>query len=417
MEKVQQMVDQLYKKHFGKMVTALLCFSRDIDLETAEDIVQDSFSAALVEWRGFIPANPAGWIYRVCKNKALNRIKKNDLIRSFAQHGDFRELEELPQDSFFDDHQLKLLFVCAHPNLSPKVQVIITLKYVANLKVESIARVFGMTVDGVDKLLQRARQKIRFENILLQEPGRAALQQRVPVVHKIIYLIFNEGYKASWGKEILREELCEEALLINKALLESNIGNKETMALHALMLFNAARFKARLGTAGELLDLEEHDRNLWNKDMIRLGVRYLQKSRSEASSAFHYEASIAYLHCMAENFKATNWQAISDLYQKLLQLNGNPFVELNYAIALYYAGHKNTSMEILRDLERNPFLNHYYLLNAALGKIYFMEGDYLLSEKYFRKTLGQTPFQLEKDYILRMMGRIGADERKDGKFT
>src|SRR5579863_2733952 len=229
MDKIQQEVDRLYKSHFGKMVTSLLYFSKDLDLETAEDLVQDSFSAALVAWRrDGIPSNAAGWIFMVCRNKALNKIKEGKRFRNLFQEDAIAPRDPGTPRSPIDDYQLRLLFACAHPDLSPKVQVVITLKYVVNLKVEAIAKILGMTIDGVDKLLTRARQKIKEEKILLEEPGAEALQSRLHIVHKILYLIFNEGYKSSWGKELIREELCEEALMMTRALSESTIGNKET---------------------------------------------------------------------------------------------------------------------------------------------------------------------------------------------
>ncbi len=375
MDKVQQEVDRLYKSHYGKMVASLLYFSQDIDLETAEDLVQDSFSSALTAWsEDNIPSNPAGWIFTVCRNKALNKIKEGKRFRTLFEDEDFNSGETKIRESVINDPQLKLLFACAHPDLSPKVQVVITLKYVVNLKVEAIAKILAMTIDGVDKLLVRARQKIRDEKILLEEPELSALTSRVPIVHKIIYLVFNEGYKSSWGKELVREELCEEALLMNRALLNSNIGNKETAALHALMLFNAARFKSRFGASGELLDLEEQDRSLWNKDLILLGCDFLKQAGGEIISPYHYEASIAYLHCTAKSFDSTDWQTITNLYFQLLENNPNPFVELNYAIALYYSGKKQKAIKILNALQQNPFINQYYLLNATLGKINFLEG-------------------------------------------
>lgn len=413
MDKVQQEVDALYKSHYGKMVSSLLYFSQDIDLETAEDLVQDSFSAALVAWsRDGVPSNPAGWIFTVCRNKALNKIKEgkrfSTLFEDSADLSDETRFSESP----IKDHQLKLLFACAHPDLSPKVQVVITLKYVINLKVEAIAKILAMSIDGVDKLLVRARQKIKQEKILLEEPGKSALKERLPIVHKIIYLIFNEGYKSSWGEELIREELCEEALLLNKALLDGSIGNRETAALHALMLFNAARFKSRFGATGELLDLEEQDRSLWNQDLILLGCSFLEQSRGGATSAYHYEASIAYLHCTAKTFNATNWAMITRLYQQLVESTPSPFVSLNYAIALYYEGKKQKALKILNELQKNPFMNQYYLLNATLGKIYLLEGHYGKSRDFFLKTLGQTHFEVEKKFILKMMDRITAKEEK-----
>jgi len=412
MDKVQQEADRLYKTHYGKMVASLLYFSADIDMETAEDLVQDSFSAALTDWKNNgIPSNTAGWIFRVCRNKALNKIRESKKFRTLFEADDLHSTETKFSESVFDDQQLRLLFACAHPHLSPKVQVVITLKYVVNLKVEAIAKILGMTIDGIDKLLVRARQKIKDEKLLLQEPHLAALKPRLAMVHKILYLVFNEGYKSSWGKELIREELCEEALLMTKTLVESNISNNDTAALYALMLFNAARFKSRFGTSGELLDLEEQDRSLWNDDLVILACKFLKQAGEGVASSYHYEASIAYVHCNAKNFESIDWITISKLYLQLLHNNPNPFIELNYAIALYYAGNKQKAFEILHNLQQNTFLNQYYLLNAALGKINFLEGNYALAKEFFFKTIEQTNFQVEKDFITRMIDKMNSKER------
>ena len=417
MDTIQQEVDRLYKSHFGKMVSTLLYFSRDIDLDTAEDLVQDAFSAALTHWRkDGLPANTAGWIFTVCKNKALNKIKEGKRFRNLFQEETTQPRDPAltaatpPHDpaikpSALDDYQLRLLFACAHPHLSPKVQVVITLKYVVNLKVEAIAKILAMTVDGIDKLLIRARQKIREEKILFEEASEDAIRTRLTIVHKIIYLIFNEGYKTSWGKELIREELCEEALLLDRALLNSQIGNEETAALYALMLFNAARFKARFDPEGELLDLEEQDRSLWDPGLISLACHYLEKSRGGPASSYHYEAAIAYLHCTANSFAVTDWPAISRLYHQLLQLHPNPFVELNYAIALYYAGQKAKAFKTLDSLLEHPFLSQYYLLNAALGKLHSLEGDHATAKKYWGMALHQTNSELEKAFIQKSMSK------------
>jgi RNA polymerase sigma factor (sigma-70 family) len=409
MDEIQLAVDQLYKSHFGKMVSSLLRFSSAIDLETAEDIVQDCFSAALISWKkDGLPTSPAAWLFRVCKNKALNKIKQSkrftDLFLEEGIHPGYPTLSESP----LDDQQLILLFACAHPDLSPKVQVVITLKYVVNLKVEAIAKILAMTVDGIDKLLVRARQKIKDEKIFFFEPRVHQLESRLHIVHKILYLIFNEGYKSSWGKELIREELCEEGLMMTRALSKSAIGNKETLALYALMLFNASRFKARFGTHGELLDLEEQDRASWNKELIKLALVHIELSKGEIISVYHYEASIAGVHCCAESFATTDWKTITILYSRLLSINPNPFVELSYAIALYYEGQKQESLKILHRLETEPFFNQYYLLHASLGRIYFAEANYPLARKYFTQTIKLTNSPAEKDFIQRWMEKINA---------
>jgi RNA polymerase sigma factor (sigma-70 family) len=408
MDKVQQEVDTLYKEHFGKMVASLLYSFRDLDLETVEDVVQDTFSSALTDWQQKgIPANTTGWLYKVCRNKALNKLKKNNRLVNLDEKTDQRSAEITFNESVLDDPQLRLLFACANSDLSPKTQVVITLKYVVNLKVEAIAQVLGMTIDGVDKLLLRARQKIRGERILLQEPHTSALKQRLPIVHKIIYLTFNEGHKSSGSKDVLREDLCEEALLLNKTLIDSNLGDQDSLAPQALMLFNSARFKSRFSSSGELLDLENQNRALWNKDLILLAEDFLTRSHSEALSNYHLEAAIAYKHCSAASFKATEWKTIAGLYKHLLHSNPNPFVELNYAIALFYAGEKQSAFNLLNELQQHAFFSRYYLLNMTLGKFYHLEGDDGLAKQYLLKAFQQTNNLKERDFIGLMMEGLG----------
>jgi len=400
----QQLVDQLYKKQYGKMIAMLLYCFRDMDMASAEDIVQDAFSSALTYWKeDNIPVNAEGWLFKVCRNKAINKIKAGKKLSMIngAEHFDIHET--VFPESLIKDQQLKLLFACAHPGLAPKAQVVITLKYVINLKVEAIARILAMSIDGIDKLLVRSRQKIKDEKILFEELPANTLNKRMPVVHKILYLVFNEGYKSSWGKELVREELCEDALLMTKILLESRLANKETCALYALMLFNAARLRSRFSASGALLDLEEQDRNLWNENLILLGWKYLHQSRGDVISSYHYEASIAYLHCIAKDLQSTDWNAIKGLYLKLLQQRSNPFIELNYAIALYYAGKKEDAFAILKMLQQNTFMSRYYLLNTTLGKLYLLEKDYTKANNYLLIALEQTSMQAEKDFIRRLI--------------
>jgi RNA polymerase sigma factor (sigma-70 family) len=403
MDKEQQAADKLYKSHFGKMVTAMLQFSRDIDIETAEDLVQDAFYAALSSWKhNGIPDNPAGWMYTVCRNNAINTLKKKKSFKNPFEEDQAIHEEAEPDENIFDDVKMQLLFACSHPRLSAKTQVVITLKYVANLKTKSIAKALGITTDGIDKILARAKQLIRMEKIFLKEPTPQQLKKRLHAVHKIIYLIFNEGYKASSGKEIIRQDLCEESLIMTKSLLDKHICTSDTAALYALLLFNAARIGARITPAGELSDLGEQDRALWNKDLIALGTYYLNQSKCENVSSYHYEAAIAYLHCHAESFADTDWASITQLYRQILQNNRNPFIELNYAIALYYDAQKQEAFDALHDLQKT-FLDRSYLLHAALGKLYCQEGEYYKSRQHLTKALSLTNFQVEKDFLKKML--------------
>lgn len=403
MDHVQAAVDQLYKTHFGRLVASLLSFSSDIDIVYAEDIVQESFSSALIDWnKNGIPINPPGWLYTVCRNKALNELKKIRLDSISATAEPTYQLSE--STSVVEDQQLRLLFTCANPDLPPKSQVAITLKYVINLKVEAIARLLGLTIDGVDKILIRARQKIKSGNLLREAPlNPVVLKSRLSIVHKIIYLIFNEGYKSSWGKEIVREELCEEALILSHSLLQSGLSDKETLALHALMLFNSARIKSRFDASGEIVELEKQDRSLWDSQLIILATDFLDQSRDEVISTYHIEASISYLHCVAPTFELTQWRLIVKLYEQLLHDNPNPFVEMNYAIALFYLGDREKAFQILHRLQQHPFLNQYFLLTAALGKLHWINGNGAEAKKYFVRAIDQTDFEAEKKLIKKLL--------------
>ncbi len=409
MTEVGHVVDQLYRRHFGRMVATLLRFSRSLDPAAAEDIVHDTFSAALASWsvKG-VPLSTSGWLYKVCRNKALNRVRRDNRSTEFEDH-----LLAAPDNSFSDsaveDQDLRMLFACAHPALAPKAQVVITLKYVANLRIEAIANVLGITVDGVDKILSRARHRIKDEKLLLDEPPQSMLESRLSTVHKVIYLIFNEGYKPSTGKTDIRKELCEDALLLNRALLDSKFGNHDTAALQSLMVFNSARFDSRFGAGGELIELEYQDRLKWDHNLIMLGQTLLDQSRTESISTYHIEASIACLHCTADRFTNTNWELIAKLYARLLNNNPNPFVELNYGIALYYDGKKVQAFKILLDLTKDPYLSRYFLLNSALGKLYLLEGELLLAGRYLSIAYGQAESEQERLLIRKRLELIGPE--------
>jgi RNA polymerase sigma factor (sigma-70 family) len=432
-DKIEAVVDQLYRSHFGRLVGLMLSRYRDLTLETVEDIVQDSFAAALQTWtREGLPERPAAWVYVVVRNRVINHLRSErkmwvaDPSDAGEAEGDWGRgwEEDWERSTVVDDDQLRLLFTCAHPELSPKVQVVITLKYVVNLKMRAVAAALGMSEDTIEKLLFRARARLREKKFFLSEPGASALASRLPVVHKIIYLIFTEGYKPAAGDAMLKEELCGEALILAKSLLESRLGDNATEALYALMLFNAARLKARFDPNGALVDLGEQDRSLWSRPLITMGCEHLAKSRDEGRheerdvarnagwngdvSSYHLEATIAWLHCTAKDFASTDWPLVSRLYGKLMERGANPWVELSYAIALYYAGDKERAFAILERLMQLPIMNQYYLLNVTLGKLYGAEGERYKSELFYRRALELTELPGELDFVRRQLGRLRA---------
>lgn len=412
MDIVREKVESVYKTHFGKIVASLLYTFKSMELEHAEDIVQEAFSTAITDWnKKGVPTNTTGWLYTVCKNRALNEIKQKAKQAPLKEAVDIATVESRFSESMLEDQQLKLLFACAHPDLSPKIQVVITLKYVINLKVDVIAKVLAMGLDGVDKILVRARKKIESDKILLEVPSNDELKSRLPIVHKVIYLVFNEGYKSSGGNEIIREELCEEALLLARSLVNGDLCTSESLSLYALMLFHAARLKARFSPKGKLLDLENQDRSLWQADLIALGKYYLERSESNPISNFHIEACIAYTHCIAASFETTDWKLICQLYSKLLTGNANPFIELNYAIALYFSGEKRKAFDILSQLEKHPYMKNYFLLNATIGRFHVKENKSDLALHYLEKAIHQTNSALEKEFINTIIDEITAKQK------
>jgi RNA polymerase sigma-70 factor (ECF subfamily) len=413
LDKVREQLESVYKTHFGKMVASLLYTFKSMELERAEDIVQEAFATAITDWKKKgVPANTAGWLYTVCKNKALNEIKQGAKRASLNEVVDIASVESRFSDSMLEDQQLKLLFACAHPDLSPKIQVVITLKYVINLRVDVIAKVLAMGIDGVDKILVRARKKIERDKILLEVPSNDELKSRLPIVHKVIYLVFNEGYKSSGGNEIIREELCEDALLLARSLVNGELCTSESQSLYALMLFHASRLKARFSPNGKLLDLENQDRSLWQADLIALGKYYLERSESNTISSFHIEACIAFTHCIATSFETTDWQLICQLYSKLLTGNANPFIELNYAIALYFSGEKEKAFNTLNQLEKHPYMKNYFLLNATIGRFHVKENKPGLARQYLNKAIHQTNSALEKEFIQSIIDEKMVNQRK-----
>ncbi len=292
----------MYKDKYGQLISLILQRFRNLSMESAEDIVQETFAEAGTLWPAQgVPENPSGWLYQICKNKSINllkRVSKTDDL-SFAKV--VAIVPEEISEHGFKDAQLLMLMACCHPHITPKTQVVLALKYVANLKVEDIAQQFGVEMDAIEKMLYRARQKIKSEALMLSASRDGYSDERLSVVHKVIYLIFNEGYKQSGEKIGQGKIMCEDALTLNKFLFDSPLCNSETKALQALMLFNIARFGTRFDAQGRAVELEYQDRSLWDSSLIQLAHRLLIASENSTFSPYHLEAAIAFVHCAAKN--------------------------------------------------------------------------------------------------------------------
>lgn len=371
MNEFDKRIEILYKERFGQLISLMLQRFRQMPIDWAEDIVQEAFTAAAVHWpKAGIPENPSGWLYQTCKNKSINLLKKNSKTADLSLANTVSVAAEEISEDGFKDAQLRMLMACCHPHLTPKTQIVLALKYVANLKVENIALLFGVEPDAIEKMLYRARQKIKNESLILSNGLYGYSVDRLSVMHKVIYLIFSEGYKQSGEKISQGKILCEDALMLNKFLYDSPLCNPETKALQSLMLFNAARFDARFDAQGNAVELEYQDRTLWDQSLIQLASFLLTESADSTFSPYHLEAAIASVHCNARKFEDTDWGAICKYYDVLLKVYPSPFAEINYAVALQYNHQNDKAYRILMDLHRNPYFNKLPILELTIRKYF-----------------------------------------------
>jgi RNA polymerase sigma factor (sigma-70 family) len=371
MNEVEKCIEILYKDKFGQLISLILDRFRNLSIESAEDIVQESFAEAAERWsKQGIPENPGGWLFQICKNKSINLLKKISKIEDLSSAKMVSVAAEEISEHGFKDAQLQMLMACCHPDLAPKMQVVLALKYVANLKVENIARQFGAELDAIEKMLYRTRQKIKSEVLILSANHDGYTAERLSIVHKVIYLIFNEGYKQSGKKISQGKVMCEDALILNKFLFDSSLCNSETKALQALMLFNIARFDARFDVDGNAIELEYQNRSFWNASLIQLAHRLLIESEDSSFCPYHLEAAIAWVHCAAQKFEDTDWAAICKYYEVLLKIYPSPFAEINYAVALQYNHQDEKAFSILMELHRNPYFNKMPILDISIRKYF-----------------------------------------------
>lgn len=371
MDEVLKRIEGIYKDKFGQLISLTLQRFRGLSIESVEDIVQETFADAAALWpKQGVPENPAGWLYKVCKNKSINFLKRSSKVEDLS-HDKTHSVaaEEIPEHGF-RDAQLLMLIACCQPDFTPKTQVVLALKYAANLKVENIALQFGVTLDAIEKMLYRTRQKIRSESLCLSANPNGLTKERLSIVHKVIYMIFNEGYKQSGEKITQGRMMCEDAYILNTYLLDSPMCNSETKSLQALMLFNLSRFDARFDAEGKAVELEYQNRNHWDRSLIQLAHRLLIESEDATFSPYHLEAAIAFVHCTAQKFEDTDWGTICKYYGVLLKVYPSPFAEINYAAALQYNHQSEKAFRILMELNQNPYFNKLPILVTSIRKYY-----------------------------------------------
>lgn len=402
-DEVRVMVDHLFRHEAGKMVAILTRLFGIHNLELAEDILQDAHHQALKDWSlSGIPDNPAGWLMVIAKRKAINAIKREKFQRPFASDMDSLlksewtasyTIDQIFLEDEIQDSQLRMIFTCCHPTLPTEAQVALTLKTLCGFSIPEIAAALLTNESNINKRLYRAREKIRNSSIHFTVPAGPDLLQRLDAVLLVIYLLFNEGYNATGDNEAIQKDLCLEAIRLAMLLTEKPITNEypPIYALLALMCLHAARFEARTDTNNCLVILEEQDRNLWNKELMTQGLQFLSRSAAgNKVTAYHLEAVIAAEHCLAADFKETNWARIHSYYTELEKLKPSSIIKLNRAIVTGKTDGPQAAIGLLHKLEKHKALEGHYLLYASLGEYYQQAGQKADASGYFRRAWALT---------------------------
>ena len=297
------------------------------------------------------------------------------------------------------------MFTCCHPELSVKAQIALTLKTLCGFGVKEVASALLATESTINKRLYRAKSDIRGLDGGFDIPQGKELEQRLETVNLTLYLLFNEGYNSSSGNAIIHKEMCLEAIRLAKLLCEHFKQHKKTYALLSLMYFHAARFEARIDDKGTIILFEDQDRSKWDKDLINIGMQFLQQSMDTSLSSYHIEAGIAAQHCMATSFETTDWQSISQQYQLLEKIKPNPIIKLNLAIIQSKLEGLEVSLQELGRLEKDQTLKSYHLLPATQGIFNMKLGHYTLAIEYFIKAQNLNPSTSEgQDHCIKDFG-------------
>ena len=391
---------ELHRREYGRILASLIRVVGDFTL--AEDSLQEAFAAAIEQWpeRG-PPENPAGWLMTTARNKAIDQIRRRALAES-RQH-EIRSVSGPEESSPESIDSLRLMFTCCHPALALDAQVALTLRTIGGLSTEEIARSFLLPVPTLAQRLVRAKTKIKLAGIPYEVPGDDELAGRIDAVLAVIYLIFNEGYSASFGSDILRGDLSGEAIRLARQLTELLPDAREPKGLLALMLLIDARQSTRTDEAGAIVVLEDQDRSRWNRDQIAEGIQLVEEAlRDSPPGRYAVQAAIAALHARARSASETDWAQIALLYGVLAELQPSPVVELNRAVAIAMSEGPEKGLSLVDAID----LPGYHLLPAARADLLRRLGRRRESAAAYREALTLVTNDAERRFLERRLAEV-----------
>jgi RNA polymerase sigma factor (sigma-70 family) len=408
---VSQLAEHLFRHESGKLVSVLTGIFGMDRLQLAEDVVQEALGRAMQTWPFYgVPKNPGAWLTQTAKNLALDvlrreknfRDKEQRVIAFIEQWGGDADSESPQFESEIKDGRLRLMFACCHPVLPQEMQIALALKTLCGFSPNEIANAFLTSEAAIAKRLVRARQKIRDAGVRFEIPAGEELSSRLDGVLHTLYLLFNEGYKASSGETLLREDLCSEAIRLATSLVEHPTGGNQPRAhaLLALMLLNAARSPARLDANGNILRLKEQDRSAWDRGMIARGLFHLNQSATgDEVSEYHLQAGISACHCAAAEYGETDWPRILSMYDSLIELDDSPIIALNRAVAVAHVHGPAAGIKAVQASQKRQSLAGYYLLYAALAEFEMQLKDFPNAAEHLRQAIENTEMASEKTFL------------------
>ena len=410
-----QLIEHFFRHETGRLHGTLIRLLGVHNLSLAEDVAQEAMLRAFHHWSmGGVPVNPSAWIMRVAMNLAKDALRHQRMstAKEPAIVTHLEQLTAIPaaleeNAPEIRDDALRLLFVCCHPLLAADAQVVLALKVLCGFSTGEIARAFLATEAAIEKQLTRTKQRIREAGVGFVIPEGAELAARLDGVLAALYLLFNEGYKASSGDQLLREDLCQEAVRLTSLLVQHPAGRTpRSHALLALMLLTAARFPSRLSEEGNLLRLDDQDRSKWDQGLIAHGLRQLElAAHGTELSEYHLQAGIAAIHCTATDYASTDWARILRHYDGLMRLKPSPIVALNRAVAVAHQHGPAAGLQAINEISPRDRLDSHYLLHAVTGEFNWRLNDHRAAAESFRRALQLARVGPEQDYLTRMLER------------
>lgn len=404
-------LEEVFREEYGRIVATLIRTSRSFDL--AEEALQEAFISAASTWeRDGTPRNPAAWLTTVAHRKLLDAVRRDETRADKQAEIEYEttrlqpfiepNVADVPVE--YPDDRLRLIFTCCHPSLSREAQVALTLRTLGGLSTTEIAHAFLLPETTLAQRLVRAKQKIRLARIPYEVPSLEIIGERLLAVQAVIYLIFNEGYAASTGQRLLRNDLCTEAIRLGRMLCELMPDEPENTGLLALMLLQNSRRAARVNDHGELVTLEEQDRSLWDRTEIEEGIRLVEMALKRGRvGSYQIQAAIAALHAEARTADETDWAQIVALYQLLMRMTLSPVVALNHAAAVAMSDGAEKGLSSVESVGASGALDNYYLYHASRADLLRRLNRSNEATEAYRRALSLTTNTVEQNYIRRRL--------------